>query len=79
MSLAGKGVIKWQNEWYGLWDLGRSQDIHPSIHSFIQHICPVIQLSARPRLGAGLHGGVNTSPRTGEAQHKQGSRVWEGA
>lgn len=34
MRLAGKGLIKWQKEWYGLWDLGRREDTPPSIHSF---------------------------------------------
>lgn len=31
MSLAGKGVIKWQNEWCGVWDLGRGRAVQPSV------------------------------------------------
>ena len=44
MSDAGKGIIKWQNEWYGLWDTGRRQDIHPFIYPFNQSTSSEVQL-----------------------------------
>lgn len=33
--LAGKGVIKGQSEWCGLWDFGRGQDNHPFFSAYL--------------------------------------------